>query len=89
MVTLHNPQATVGKNGEILPVMPVHILTVKRDTRSFQTGQSARCYITIMSDGRYAVFDASFTFPQKWYEVFTEDELHITFDEQQSERIPV
>ena len=89
MVTLKNPQANIDKDGRILPVMPVHRITAKRNTKTFSAGQTSDVFITRMTDGRLSVFDASFKNTQKHYEVFTEEDLHDSFDEQKAELAPV
>lgn len=69
--------AKVGDN----PIMPVHQLKAKADTRQFKKDDEAKCFISKMSDGRFAVTDANFKNFTKYYEVFTEKELHESFDE--------
>ena len=81
MVTLHNPEVIINNN-IAQPIMHKHLLVAKKDTRSFKQGESAMCFITIMSDGRYAVMDAHFKHPTFHYEVFTKEELRASFDEQ-------
>lgn len=61
--------------------MPVHLLKAKIDTQSFKKDEEAKCFISTMSDGRFAVTDANFSNFTKHYEVFTEKELHEFFDE--------
>jgi hypothetical protein len=80
MVNLRNPEVVI-QNGQIQPIMFKHALTAKKDTRSFKLGDTALCFITTMSDGRFAVMDASFKHPTIHYEVFTKEELHASFDE--------
>lgn len=89
MVTLHRPTATIGNNGEIAPVMPIHKLTAKKDTRTFTAGEQQDCYIAKMSDGRYQVFDATFINVTNHHECFTEQELHDSFDEASTKKVAV
>ena len=89
MVILHTPQATIGKNGEIAPVMPRHRLTAKKKTRTFEEGEVENCFIAKMSDGRYQVFDAVFAGPTKHHEVFTEQDLHDSFEEEPVKKVTV
>jgi hypothetical protein len=77
MVTINAPQMNADKQ----PVMYTHSLTATRKTKTFKVGESAVCFITRMSDGRFAVMDASFAQVTKHYEVFTESELHESFTE--------
>lgn len=77
MVTLNT--LSYAKIGDY-PVMPVHPLTAKKDTRAFKEGESVACYIFKMQDGRYGVSNATFK-NITHYEVFTEAELHDSFDE--------
>lgn len=80
MVKLHTPQM-MGYGQDAKPVMPRHRLTATKDTRTFKKDESDECFITHMSDGRYAVFSAIFAGPTKHMEVFTESELHESFIE--------
>jgi hypothetical protein len=52
------------------PVMPIHRLTVLKDSRHFKTGEVVDCFIQKMSDGRLSVTDANFLNFTKHYEVF-------------------
>jgi hypothetical protein len=77
MVTINS--IIYAKVGEV-PIMPVHQLTAKKDSRHFKDGEHVACYLFKMTDGRFAVSNASFR-TITHYEVFTEKELHDTFDE--------
>jgi hypothetical protein len=82
MVKLHNPE--MQSNGSA-PVMPRHFLEATKDTRSFKKGETDTCFITLMSCGRYSVMTAIFAGHTKHYEVFTEKELHESFNESNPE----
>lgn len=81
MVTIHVPEMTITNGKSAAPVMYRHLLTAIKETRSFKEGETAECFITKMSDGRFAVTDANFGKFTPHYEVFTEDELHNSFTE--------
>ncbi len=74
-------QTIAGKKADDLPLMWKHSLTATKDTRQFKKGDYAICFITQMSDGRYAVTDANFNNTTKYYEVFTPTELQESFNE--------
>jgi len=77
MVTIHTLEFV--KQGEV-PYMPVHPLTATKQTRAFKDGEKQRCFIFKMTDGRFAVSNATFK-NVTHYEVFTEKELHESFTE--------
>lgn len=61
--------------------MPVHTLTANTPTKCFRLGERADCFIVKMDNNRFAVTDADFKGVTPHYEVFTENELHDTFNE--------
>lgn len=68
-----------------IPVMPVHTLVVKAKSKVFKTGETVSCYIQKFKNS-WDLGEKKFgVFPTKWsdvrYEVFTEEQLHATFDE--------
>lgn len=71
----------MGYGKDAKPVMPRHRLTATKDTRTFKKDESDECFITRMSDGRFAVFTATFAEQTKHMEVFTETDLHESFIE--------
>lgn len=64
-----------------MPIMPKHTLTALVNTKTFVKGETAECFIAKMQDGRYEVFDANFGRITAHMEVFTEEELHNSFEE--------
>lgn len=64
-----------------LPQMWKHNLKATKKTRQFKKDEVVMCFITIMSDKRYAVTDADFSNVTKHYEVFSKKELHESFEE--------
>lgn len=80
MVRLYNPKMN-GLGPDALPIMPVHRLKAVKKTKTFEVDEIGECFITIMSDGRYSIMDADFLNYQKHYQVFTEKELHDSFED--------
>lgn len=78
MVTIHTPQ--MQANGDT-PIMPVHTLQATTDTKTFKKGETAKCFITKMSDGRFSLMDANFLNTTVHYEVHSEESLHESFTE--------
>jgi hypothetical protein len=80
MVTIHSPEMTQTKE-RFIPIMPRHRIEATRDTRTFNKGDVAECFIARMSDGRFMVMDDSFASVTIHYEVHTEKSLHESFTE--------
>jgi hypothetical protein len=68
-----------------IPVMPMHQLTVKAKSKVFNIGESVSCYVQKLKNAWDPEENKFGVFPTRWsdyrYEVFTEQELHETFDE--------
>jgi hypothetical protein len=78
MVILHKIQPTTGG---YFPVVPRHQVTVARQHGPFrQTDEAIEVFIQKMSCGRYGVIENGWKSAAK-YAVFTEKELHETFNE--------
>ena len=81
MVTIHNPELKISSNGQVQPVMREHRLSVKKNAPSFKKGTTVTCYIAKYDNGRFCVWDSSWT-SQTNYHVFDSlTELNNTFDE--------
>lgn len=80
MVTIHKSESTKDTNGNLVPYMRVHKLQATKKTRTFSEDEIDDCYIAKMTDGRFQVFTASFM-ETKHHEVFTEKDLHESFNE--------
>lgn len=79
MVTINKMEVYIGKDG-VTPVMYQHNLNVLKTTKPFIEGETIRCYVSKYSNGRFAVWDVDFHHHNK-YKVFSEEELHATFNE--------
>lgn len=79
MVTINKMEVIAGKDG-ILPIMHQHNLSVLKSTKQFTEGETLKCYVSKYANNRFAVWDAYWGHHNK-YEVFSEEELHSTFNE--------
>lgn len=79
MVKINQKEVIVTKDG-ITPVMRVHTLICTRDTKQFKKDETVKTYVAEMDNNRFAVWDSHWTHHNK-YEVFSQEELHKTFNE--------
>lgn len=79
MVKINQKEVIITKDG-ITPVMRVHTLTCQKETKVFSEGSVNKVYVAEMDNNRFAVWDSHWGHHNK-YEVFSENELHSTFNE--------
>lgn len=80
MVTINQQIVTITK-GDIVPIMYVHNLTVKKNVADFVEGSTLQCFVAKYDGGRFAVWESTYT-RRSIYHVFdSERELHDHFDE--------